>query len=316
MSYICTICNKTFTTNGGLKRHQLTKKTLCSITNKITEDRKFQCIHCNRCFTTNQSLKSHSLKSCKILKNKKLEEKTIETMKTKIEELNNTVNELKSIVNNKKLTDPKLVTQNNTNCNNTINTINITNHIHIIPFLDTNIIKEHILNAQLKEYSAAAEYSKLPEKEKRKLENAEKNNKLISLGLLEIADNLYSDPNNKNVYLYKKNIAKVYDGSDWKIKSLEMVNRELFKIIIEAIDKIKFNISIPRSMLKYDIQGDQIKETLNTLPQMYWNNISEILKNSEFGLSVLLEANKEGIERIQKEILENAIKDNIEPLEF
>ena len=102
-----------------------------------------------------------------------------------------------------------------------------------------------------------------------------------------------------------------------------MVNRELFKIIIEAIDKIKFNVSIPRSMLKYDIQGDQIKETLNTLPQMYWNNISEILKTprpsvkglrgSEFGLSVLLEANKEDIERIQKEILENAIKDNIEP---
>jgi hypothetical protein len=104
----------------------------------------------------------------------------------------------------------------------------------------------------------------------------------------------------------------VYDGSDWKIKSLEMVNRELFKIIIEAIDKIKFNVSIPRSMLKYDIQGEQIKETLNTLPQMYWNNISEILKNSEFGLSVLLEANKEDIERIQKEILDNAIKDNIE----
>jgi hypothetical protein len=304
MSYICTICNKTFTTNGGLKRHQLTKKTLCSITNTITKDRKFQCIHCNRCFTTNQSLKSHSLKSCKILKNKE----KIDNTQLEIEELKNTVNELKLIVNNKKLSEPKTI-NNNTNCNNTIN---ITNHIHINSFLDTNIIKEHILNAQLKEYSAAAEYAKLPEKEKRKLENAEKNNKLISLKLLEIADNVYSDPSNKNAYLYKKNIAKVYDGSDWKIKSLEMVNRELFKIIIEAIDKIKFNVSIPRSMLKYDIQGEQIKETLNTLPQMYWNNISEILKNSEFGLSVLLEANKEDIERIQKEILENAIKDNIE----
>ena len=39
------------------------------------------------------------------------------------------------------------------------------------------------------------------------------------------------------------------------------------------------------------------------------NNISEILKNSEFGLSVLLEANKEDIEKIQKEILENIEQD-------
>lgn len=55
MSFICTICNKSFTTNGGLKRHNLSKKTICSITNVITEDRKFQCSHCNRCFTTNQT---------------------------------------------------------------------------------------------------------------------------------------------------------------------------------------------------------------------------------------------------------------------
>jgi hypothetical protein len=164
----------------------------------------------------------------------------------------------------------------------------------------------------LKELSAAAEYSKLPEIEKKKKENAEKNNKLIASGILEILDNVYSDPNNKNAYLHKKNIAKVYDDGDWRIKSLEMVNRELLKIVIETVEKIKFNISIPRSMLKYDVQGDQIKETLNTLPQMYWNNISDILKNSEFGLGVLLEANKEDIEKIQKEILDNAIKDNIE----
>uniref|UniRef100_A0A6C0I0U7 Uncharacterized protein n=1 Tax=viral metagenome TaxID=1070528 RepID=A0A6C0I0U7_9ZZZZ len=33
----------------------------------------------------------------------------------------------------------------------------------------------------------------------------------------------------------------MYDGDNWKIKSLEMVNRELFKIIIETIDKKKYN---------------------------------------------------------------------------
>lgn len=77
------------------------------------------------------------------------------------------------------------------------------------------------------------------------------------------------------------------------------------------VEKIKFNLIIPLSMLKYDVQGDQIKETLNTLPQMYWHNISEILKNSEFGLSVLLEANREDIEKIQKKILDNDIKNNL-----
>jgi hypothetical protein len=88
-----------------------------------------------------------------------------------------------------------------------------------------------------------------------------------------------------------------------------MVNRELLKIIIETVERIKFNILIPRSSLKYEVQGAQIKETLSTLPLVYWNNISDILKNAEFGLSVLLEANKEDIEKIQKEILDNAIKD-------
>jgi hypothetical protein len=92
-----------------------------------------------------------------------------------------------------------------------------------------------------------------------------------------------------------------------------MVNRELLKILIETVEKIKFNVSIPRSALKYEVQGDQIKETLHTLPLVYWNNISDILKTprpsvkdlrvSEFGLSVLLEANKEDIEKLQKEIL-------------
>lgn len=302
MSFICTICNKTFTTNGGLKRH-MEKKTPCIAISNLSApsiNHKFKCNECNHYFTSNQNLKKHILNTCPIIKNKKLED-------NKIEILTNTVNELKKELDSLK-TSKKTITTNNTNCNNTIN--NITNHIHINSFLGTTITKDHILNAFLKELSAASEYAKLPESEKRKLENSEKNNKLISLGILEIANNVYSDINNKNAYLHKKNIAKVYDDGDWRIKTLEAVNRELCKIIVEMVEKIKFNLIIPRSMLKYDVQGDQIKETLNTLPQMYWHNISEILKNSEFGLSVLLEANREDIEKIQKKILDNDIKNN------
>jgi hypothetical protein len=299
MSYICTICNKSFTTNNSLKRH-INKKTPCVLPNSSIKTTNFQCIECNKCFTTNQTLKNHILNTCPIIQNKK------NTPDHKIEILTNTVNELKKELDNLK-TSKKVITTNNinnTNCNNIINNIQINS------FANTEITAEHILNAFLKELSAAAEYSKLPEIEKKKKENAEKNNKLIASGLLEILDNVYSDPNNKNAYLHKKNIAKVYDhGGDWRIKSLEMVNRELLKIVIETVEKIKFNVSIPRSSLKYEVQGAQIKETLSTLPLVYWDNISDILKNSEFGLGVLLEANKEDIEKIQKEILDNIEQD-------
>ena len=124
-----------------------------------SKNHRFKCNNCNHYFTSNQNLKKHIINTCQIIKNKE----KIDNTQLEIEELKHTVNELKLIVNNKKLSEPKTI-NNNTNCNNTIN---ITNHIHINSFLDTNIIKEHILNAQLKEYSAAAEYAKLPEKEKK-----------------------------------------------------------------------------------------------------------------------------------------------------
>jgi hypothetical protein len=301
IKFTCNQCKKEFTTNYGLKKH-MNKKTPCIMPDPDKKSR-FTCTSCNHGFSSNQMLKHHISNTCQILKNK-------EKSDHKIEILTNTVNELKKELDSLKISKKVTTnTQNNTNCNNVVNN-NITNNIQINSFANTEITAEHILNAFLKELSAAAEYSKLPEIEKKKKENAEKNNKLIASGLLEILDNVYSDPNNKNAYLHKKNIAKVYDnGGDWRIKSLEMVNRELLKIVIETVEKIKFNVSIPRSSLKYEVQGAQIKETLNTLPLVYWNNISEILKNSEFGLSVLLEANKSDIEKIQKEILENIEQD-------
>jgi hypothetical protein len=297
MSFTCIICNKSFTTNGGLKRH-INKKTPCVIVvlNNIAPsvNHKFKCNSCNHYFTSNQNLKKHIANTCQILKNKE----KANNMQNEIIELKNTVNELKTMIKT-----TKIETQNNTNCNNVVNNIQINS------FSNTDITTEHILNALLKELSAAAEYSKLPEIEKRKIGNSEKNNKLIASGLLEILDNVYADPNNKNAYLHKKNVAKVYEDGDWRIKTLEAVNRESFKIIIEMVDKIKSTISIPKKF-GYEAQAGQIKETLNTLPQMYWNNISEILENSKFGLSVLLEANKQDIEKIQKEILDNDMKDN------
>lgn len=70
MSYICTICNKSFTTNNSLKRH-INKKTPCVLPNSSIKTTNFQCIECNKCFTTNQTLKNHILNTCPIIQNKK-----------------------------------------------------------------------------------------------------------------------------------------------------------------------------------------------------------------------------------------------------
>jgi len=290
--YICNLCKKEFTTNYGLKKH-INKKTPCII-NSQDQTKKFQCDACKYNFSSNQMLKVHILKSCQIIKNKKLEESTNIDMQNKIDALTETVNELKTIIQTSSHNDVKNnTTINNTNCNNTIN--NITQNIQINSFSKTDITKDHILNAFLKELSAAAEYSKMPELEKKKSANSKKNNKLIASGILEILDNVYLDPKNNNVYLYKKDRVKVYENEDWKIQSLESVNRELFRIVIETIDKIKQNITIPRCDIKYEMQPKQISETLYTLPLMYWNNISEIIENSELRLSILLESNAETI---------------------
>lgn len=295
--YACNLCKKEFTTNYGLKKHTINKKTPCVIENKIQKSR-FNCESCNHNFSSNQMLKMHILKSCQIIKNKKKDIK----IQHEIIELKNTVNELKSMIKNngtKNNTTINNTNCNNTNCNNTIN-------IQINAFSKTDITKDHILNAFLKELSAAAEYSKMPENEKKKIENSKKNNKLIASGLLEILDNVYADPKNNNVYLYKKDRAKIYENEDWNIQSLEAVNRELFKIVIETIDKIKKNITIP-TKFGYEAQAGQIKETLNILPLMYWNNISEIIENSELRLSILLEANKDNLNKINLSDIEKEI---------
>jgi hypothetical protein len=128
----------------------MNKKIPCILPNSTIKTTTFQCIECNKCFTTNQTLKNHISNTCPIIQNKK------NTSDHKIEILTNTVNELKKELDSLK-TSKKLIITNNTNCNNVVNNNNITNHIHINSFLGTNITKEHILNAFLKELSAAAE---------------------------------------------------------------------------------------------------------------------------------------------------------------
>ena len=100
VKYMCSICNKEFTTNYGLKKH-INKKIPCVIKNAEQKGR-FQCNGCNHNFSSNQMLQVHILNTCQIIKNK--EKKYIEnaTMQTQIDNLTNTVNELKLALNAQK----------------------------------------------------------------------------------------------------------------------------------------------------------------------------------------------------------------------
>jgi hypothetical protein len=102
MSYSCNICNKTFTTNGGLKRHNV-KKTPCVVITPINS--KFICDTCNHSFTSNHNLRRHIANICPIIKNREnrkntKEENTINNLQYQIDILNNTVNELKLMITN------------------------------------------------------------------------------------------------------------------------------------------------------------------------------------------------------------------------
>jgi len=96
----CEKCWRLFDCKGSLKKH-MNRKIPCILPNQSKTSR-FNCNECNHSFTTNQSLTHHIKNTCQIIKNK--EKKDIEnaTMQTQIDNLTNTVNELKLALNAQK----------------------------------------------------------------------------------------------------------------------------------------------------------------------------------------------------------------------
>jgi hypothetical protein len=184
MSYNCSICNKSFTTNGGLKRHN-NKKVPCLVINPIKIS-KFKCGSCNRCFTSNQTLKNHVLKTCLIIKNKKKEENIINTMQNEIIELKNAMDELRKNING----TVAINSNNTTNNNTTNNTQNIT--INITPFSQTKLTEKCIIDLFLDESTSACEYSKLELMDKAN-QKKERTKNLIKSLFLESFEKSFSD---------------------------------------------------------------------------------------------------------------------------
>jgi len=100
MSYSCTICNKTFTTNGGLKRHNEKKKPCVIIT---PTNAKFKCDACNHKFTSKQSLNSHIANTCQIIKNKEKKKNDSDNIQGQINELKEMMNILKNTIDELKV---------------------------------------------------------------------------------------------------------------------------------------------------------------------------------------------------------------------
>jgi hypothetical protein len=246
---------------------------------------QFKCNDCNRGFKSNQGLKRHISSRCPIIKNKKNEGQIIENMQSKITELSETVNELKSQL------ILKPTTINNNNTNNTTNNNNIQINNIIIPYGHNRIKESIILNTFLKDNTAAQQYCKLPQSERYDNKN-EKSNELLSSVLIEITENRYLDPENRNIYLCKKDKVMTYEPNEtWRMKPLEIALREIVNDIVKTCKDMNRKVDYPEWVpVGYRVSID---ESISSIPMMYENNSFHILKIAKLGLSTILEANKQ-----------------------
>jgi hypothetical protein len=275
----------------GLNKH-MNRQSPCVISPSIESNKinnRFKCESCNRCFTTNQSLKIHISSRCPVIKNKKNEEDANIRVYTEIAELKETVNQLKSQLKTQLTPQVSKQTTINGNQNNTIiNNYNVNNIM--IPYGQDRVKECTILNSFLKENTAAQQYSKLAQNERYDNKN-EKSNELLSSVLIEITENRYLDPENRNIYLCKKDKVMTYEPNEtWRMKPLEIALREIINDIIKTCKEMKRRVNYPEWVpIGYRVSID---ESILSIPMMYENNSLHILKIAKLGLSTILESNK------------------------
>jgi len=300
----------------------MNKKIKC-FTEKKEHSGKFQCESCNNCFTTNQTLKNHITKTCPIIKNKKNDNKLIENMQTKIEVLSETVNELKNQLKSQLISKSTTTISNNNSNNNSNNTTNNNIQINniIIPYGQNRVKESIILNSFLKDNTASQQYSKLPQSERYDNKN-EKSNELLSSVFIEITENRYLDPENRNIYLCKKDKVMTYEPNEtWRMKPLEIALREIINDIVKTCKEMNRRVDYPEWVpIGYRVS---INESILSIPMMgqirfefskYENNSFHILKIAKLGLSTILESNKKNKEEIIEKNKEEIIEKNKEEI--
>ena len=262
----------------------------------------FKCDSCNRGFKSNQGLKKHIFNRCPILKNKKNAEDATASVHIEIAELKETVNELKAKLESQLKSQLIVKPTINNTTNNTTNNIQINNII--IPYGQDRVKECTILNSFLKENTAAQQYSKLPQNERYDNKN-EKSNELLSSVLIEITENRYLDPENRNIYLCKKDKVMTYEPNEtWRMKPLEIALREIVDDIVKTCKEMKRRVNYPEWVpIGYRVSID---ESISSIPMMYENNSLHILKIAKLGLSTILESNKQNCVGVKaNELTEN-----------
>ena len=296
MLHNCASCGHLFSSKDSLKKH-MNRKVPCLI--KESDNKSpFKCDSCNRGFKSNQGLKKHIFDRCPILKNKKNAEDATASVHTEIAELKETVNELKAKLETQLTQKVSKQTTINGNQNNTIINNYHVNNI-MIPYGQDRVKECTILNSFLKENTAAQQYSKLAQNERYDNKN-EKSNELLSSVLIEITENRYLDPENRNIYLCKKDKVMTYEPNEtWRMKPLEIALREIINDIIKTCKEMKRKVNYPEWVpIGYRVSID---ESISSIPMMYENNSLHILKIAKLGLSTILESNK--VEKNKSEIM-------------
>ena len=235
-------------------------------------------------------LRIHIENTCQIIKNKKNEEDATARVYTEIAELKETVNELKAKLETQLI--QKAVSKQTTINGNQNNTIINNYHVNniMIPYGQDRVKECTILNSFLKENTAAQQYSKLAQNERYDNKN-EKSNELLSSVLIEITENRYLDPENRNIYLCKKDKVMTYEPNEtWRMKPLEIALREIINDIVKTCKEMKRRVNYPEWVpIGYRVSID---ESISSIPMMYENNSLHILKIAKLGLSTILESNK------------------------
>ena len=232
----CDKCGHIFGSPSLLLNH-LKRKTPCD--KQIIKS--FKCKHCNLLFSSSTSMYRHIRKSCNMVKFEEIQKKQLQehndiqilqlqilALNTKIDTLNiqpqqpiqqpiiqpiqqpiiqpipiiQPLPQTAYIQNIETAYMQNIETQNIQNNNITINCT-------IVPFSDMVVKNDNVLNPFLKENSAAYEYANIPLADKIDVKNNDANNQLISSALVEMVENIYSESENRNIYLLKLHECEV-----------------------------------------------------------------------------------------------------------
>ena len=254
-NFICEICNLIFKSKYGLDKHK-NKKNKCNV------ETEYQCNQCNKYFTYNKTLKRHQLTCTKINKNNESLEDVNEESEIEIIINSNTTDEkkinllmkitklLKDDINdvlemdisndkkakllNKIVKETPTGTINNitANSNNTNSNNNITNNILInnfgqenLSYMDNDYFKNLIMNQH------------------------------IEKGYVQLIKDIYLNkdhPENKTVKVENINnkYAHVYNSGKWeailKADLKEQLHKKNYTILKMHYDKLKKTMTIPK----------------------------------------------------------------------